>query len=255
DNDLLTESLRQPLPQNPGYSVSTAAGRIPNDPSHWPRRIGLRPCDTRQSRHRGSARGQMQKLPSVEKFHVEAPSHLTSFDHLVRGAQQPRWPRETKRLCRFDVESRYKFGRRLHRQVSRLAAPQNAVHVVRRLAKLVHPVDRVRHETAGGDEKGVPIHRWQTMPSCERDNEVAMRIGGAVSYHDHSSFRYVARERSNSLFNIGGIILDRDEYRLDPDRRRRQLGALQIDLVIRSRLGISHEGNVCNLRLNLLEHA
>src|SRR5262249_21278289 len=110
-------------------------------------------------------------------------------------------------------------------------------------------------ETAGGDEKGVPIHRWQTMPSCERDNEVAMRIGGAVSYHDHSSFRYVARERSNSLFNIGGIILDRDEYRLDPDRRPRQLGALQIDLVIRSRFGISHEGNVCNLRLNLLEHA
>src|SRR5215467_14916188 len=73
-----------------------------------------------------------------------APQHTGSlFDHLVGGDQQPRWHRKTKRLCRFDVESRYKFGRRLYREVGRLGAAQNAVHVVRRLAKFVHPVNRI----------------------------------------------------------------------------------------------------------------
>src|SRR6516164_2174492 len=143
-------------------------------------------------------------------------AHGNSFDHLVGGHEQPGRHREAKRLCRFDVESRYKFGRRLHRQVGRLGATQYAVHVICRLPKLVHPIDRVRHETAGGDEKGGPIYRWQTMPSRERDNEIAMGIARAVSYHDHAPFRYVACERRNSPFNVGGIILDRDEYRLDP---------------------------------------
>src|SRR5262249_25311122 len=106
-----------------------------------------------------------------------------------------------------------------------------------------------------GDEKGVPIYRWQTMSGRERDDEIAMSVGRAVSDHDHASFRHVTCERCNSAFNIVGIVLDRNEYQLDPERRRRQLGALQIDFIIRSRFGISHEGNVCNLRLNLLEHA
>jgi hypothetical protein len=59
DNDLLTEPLRQPLPHNPGYSVSTAARRKPNDLPHRPRGIGLRPSDARDSRQRDSARGQI----------------------------------------------------------------------------------------------------------------------------------------------------------------------------------------------------
>jgi hypothetical protein len=33
DNDLLTEPLRQPLPHNPGYSVSTAALGLAVPPS------------------------------------------------------------------------------------------------------------------------------------------------------------------------------------------------------------------------------
>ena len=45
------------------------AGGKADDDAHRPRRIGLRPRDTRHGRQRGSARGQMQKLPSVGKFH------------------------------------------------------------------------------------------------------------------------------------------------------------------------------------------
>jgi hypothetical protein len=44
------------------------------DQTHWPRRIGLRPCDARYEWDRGSARGQMQKL-SAGKFHRDSPRH------------------------------------------------------------------------------------------------------------------------------------------------------------------------------------
>jgi len=97
-------------------------------------------------------------VANVPKNGCEQSQQTTPlFDHLVGSDQQPGRHREAQRLCRFDIESRYKFRRRLHWEVGRLSASQNAVHVVRRLPKLVHPVDRVRHETAGGDEKGVPL--------------------------------------------------------------------------------------------------
>src|SRR5262249_27862342 len=70
DNDLLTEPLRQPLPHNPAYSVSTAAGRPADDQSHWPRWIGLCPSEARCGRQRGSASCQMQKFPAG-KFHFD----------------------------------------------------------------------------------------------------------------------------------------------------------------------------------------
>src|SRR5215470_4171535 len=47
------------------------------------RRIGLRPCDARGGRQRGTARYQIQKI-TAGKFHFEPP--FTSFDHLVGAA-------------------------------------------------------------------------------------------------------------------------------------------------------------------------
>src|SRR5205823_2319878 len=48
------------------------------DDAHRPRRIGLRPSDPRHGRERGSARCQMQKLPSARKFH-RGPSLLLAY--------------------------------------------------------------------------------------------------------------------------------------------------------------------------------
>jgi hypothetical protein len=48
----------------------------------------LRPRDPRHGRERGSARSQMQKLPTVGKFHSLPPSRFTSLDHLVGQCQQ-----------------------------------------------------------------------------------------------------------------------------------------------------------------------
>ena len=61
--------------------------RITDDDAHRPRRIGLRPSDPRHDRQRNSARGQMQKLSTVGKFHFAPPSRFTSLDHLVGGGE------------------------------------------------------------------------------------------------------------------------------------------------------------------------
>ena len=62
DDELLAEPLRQPLTDQARDDVGRAAGGIANNDAHRPRRIGLRPCEARHGRQRGSARGQMQKL-------------------------------------------------------------------------------------------------------------------------------------------------------------------------------------------------
>ena len=65
----MTEPLREPLTYQARRDVRTASGREANNDAHWPRWIGLRPSDARHRRQRGSARGQMQKFPTVGKFH------------------------------------------------------------------------------------------------------------------------------------------------------------------------------------------
>jgi len=47
DDELLTETLRQPLADQPRVDVVRAARSEADNDAHWPRRIGLRPRDPR----------------------------------------------------------------------------------------------------------------------------------------------------------------------------------------------------------------
>src|SRR5262245_31296112 len=85
DDERLAEPLRQPLADHARDDVSRAARGKWHDQTHRPRRIGLRPRETRHDRQRGGARGQMQKS-TTGKFHFEPP--FTSFDDLVGAGEQ-----------------------------------------------------------------------------------------------------------------------------------------------------------------------
>jgi hypothetical protein len=71
---LLAETLAQRRRDGARNNVIAAGGRKRNNDAHRPRRIGLRPCNKRQNRQRGSARGQIQKS-SAWKFHDVLPDH------------------------------------------------------------------------------------------------------------------------------------------------------------------------------------
>jgi len=85
NDELLTQPLRQPLPDEPRGNVRRAGWSERHDQAHRPGWIGLRPRDARDCRQRGNARGQMQKI-SAGKFYLEPP--FTSFDHVVGAGEQ-----------------------------------------------------------------------------------------------------------------------------------------------------------------------
>src|SRR5262249_34804745 len=61
DNKRLTETLRQPLGYQARDDIRPAAGRKTDNDAHWSRGISLCPCEARDGRQRGSARGEMQE--------------------------------------------------------------------------------------------------------------------------------------------------------------------------------------------------
>src|SRR6516164_943723 len=69
------------------------------------------------------------------------------FDHLV-GAQQDRWGYgKTERLGGLAVQDHLKLGRKLHREIARLFAAQDAIHIGGGAAKGVHLVDSVGEQS------------------------------------------------------------------------------------------------------------
>src|SRR5262249_597617 len=57
DDEWLAEPLRQRLTYQTRDDLGYATGRKADDDAHRPRRIGLRPCNSRDGRERGSAGG------------------------------------------------------------------------------------------------------------------------------------------------------------------------------------------------------
>src|SRR5262245_43562754 len=72
DDELLAEAFRQPLTNEAGDDVVRPAGDKADDDTDWPRGITLGACNPRHRRQRGGAGGEMEKLPTVGKFHAAA---------------------------------------------------------------------------------------------------------------------------------------------------------------------------------------
>ena len=80
------------------------------------------------------------------------------FDYLIGGGKQ--WARyEPERFGGLEVDHQLVLGRRLHRQVGRLGAAQDAIDIGRSLLQHVDIVNSVGHEPAGCDEEAPRIDR------------------------------------------------------------------------------------------------
>ena len=98
-----------------------------------------------------------------------------SLDHLIRGDKQRVGHGEAECLGGFEVEARFVFGRRLHRQIGRLLALEDAIDIAGGTPVLVGWFRSVGDQTTRADEIARRVDGGQPMLGRQRNAQITMR--------------------------------------------------------------------------------
>ena len=81
---------------------------------------------------------------------------------------------EAERLGGLEIDDQFVLGRRLHRQVGRLLALEDAIDVAGGAPVLVDEIGPIGNQAAAGDEVAFEVDRGQLVPGRQRDDQIAM---------------------------------------------------------------------------------
>src|SRR5215475_1891904 len=111
------------------------------------------------------------------------------LDHFV-GAQQNRWGyRKAKRLGGLDVHDHLVFHRKLHREIARLRAAQNAIDISGGATPVVYEVDSVGEQAAVSGKGRFAIDRRYVVSGRRQYDRRAMRDRKYIRHDDKAATR------------------------------------------------------------------
>ena len=149
----------------------------------------------RPRRERPRCRRTAEKRDELAPLHSITSSARASSDG---GTVEP------ERLGGLEIDHQLVLGRRLHRQVGRLLALEDAIDVAGRAPVLVDEIRPVGDQAAGGDEEALAVDRGQFVPGRQRDDQIAMNRRQRARRHDQAAIRG-AREGRDGALDLAGV--------------------------------------------------
>src|SRR5689334_6346944 len=105
---------------------------------------------------------------------------------------------ESERLGGLEVDRELVLGRRLHRQVRRLFAFEDAVNVAGSTPVLVDLTRAIGDQAAGGDEKAFEVDCGQFVTSGQYNDQIPLTLRCYARCHDQAAIRGAGERRDGA---------------------------------------------------------
>src|SRR5262249_54945517 len=159
---------------------------------------------------------------------------------------------QAKRPRGFEIDHQLVLCWRLHRQLARLLAAQNAVNVACRSTPLLDLVGPIGHQSALSREKSERIDCRQAMARRQQKDRSTVRIYVDVR-HDNQTAIWLACEPVDGALNLDPANYV-DSSQLDSKRWRHRLGGAQ-EPHVGDGIRTEQNGHATHIRCRLLEHS